>query len=214
MPKATAQTLDALTGLPKRSAFEQRLDQAVREAQRTHAAVSIAVIDVDYMGRLNTELGREAADQFLTALAQRAKALGGQDGACYRFGGDALGMLWEGMEKEQAFLKAETLRRELLQGQGRQEAAPGTLSIGVAAFPDDGNDAATIVQRAPEALYRAKVSGRNRVCLAREEKMVTKTSHYFQGQLLGLRRLAEREGIGEAVLLREALNDLLRKYNA
>jgi len=51
------------------------------------------------------------------------------------------------------------------------------------------------------------------VCLAREEKMVTKTSHYQQGQLLGLRRLAEREGIGEAVLLREALNDLLRKYN-
>ncbi len=44
--------------------------------------------------------------------------------------------------------------------------------------------------------------------------MVTKTSHYTQGQLLGLRRLSEREGFGEAVLLREALNDLLRKYNA
>ncbi len=71
-----------------------------------------------------------------------------------------------------------------------------------------------MVQRASGALYRAKVSGRSKVCLAREEKMVTKTSHYTQGQLLGLRRLAEREGIKDAELLREALNDLLRKYNA
>ena len=44
--------------------------------------------------------------------------------------------------------------------------------------------------------------------------MVTKTSHYTQGQLMGLRRLAEREGIGEALLLREALNDLLRTHNS
>ena len=64
------------------------------------------------------------------------------------------------------------------------------------------------------AVYGGKVGGGAKVCLAREEEMVTKTSHYTQGQLHGLSRLAKREGIGEAVLLREALDDLLRKYNA
>jgi hypothetical protein len=70
------------------------------------------------------------------------------------------------------------------------------------------------MRKASEALYRAKVGGRNKVCLAREERMVTKTSHYAQGQLYGLSRLAKRKGVGEAVLLREALDDLLRKYNS
>jgi hypothetical protein len=52
------------------------------------------------------------------------------------------------------------------------------------------------------------------VALAREEKMVTKTVHYTQGQLAGLSRLAGREDLNEATLLREALDDLMRKYNS
>ena len=88
------------------------------------------------------------------------------------------------------------------------------VSAGVAAFPDDGATVDTVCVKATEALYRAKVTGRDKTCLAREDRMVTKTSHYTQGQLMGLRRLAEREGIGEALLLREALNDLLRKSNS
>ncbi len=98
-------------------------------------------------------------------------------------------------------------------GGGQVELTP-SVSAGLAACPDDDTEGKALLVKACEALYRAKVSGRNKVCLAREERMVTKTSHYTQGQLLGLRRLSEREGFGEAVLLREALNDLLRKYNA
>ena len=64
-----------------------------------------------------------------------------------------------------------------------------------------------------DALHRAKTTGRNKVSLAREERMITKTSHYTQGQLERLSELATREGVGEAVLLREALDDLLRKYS-
>lgn len=89
-----------------------------------------------------------------------------------------------------------------------------SVSAGMAASPDDGTRPQDLINKAHEALYRAKVAGRNRVCLAREEKMVTKTSYYTQGQLMGLRRLAERMGIRDAELLREALNDLLLKHNA
>ena len=63
------------------------------------------------------------------------------------------------------------------------------------------------------AFLRAKAPGHNKLCLARDEKMVTKTSHYTQGQLAKLRELATREGVGDAVLLREALDGLFEKYD-
>jgi predicted signal transduction protein with EAL and GGDEF domain len=137
----------------------------------------------------------------------------------FRFGGDAFAVLWPNLEKEQAFLRLESFREAfdgVAQATGGNKSAQTrvTASAGLASYPDDGLKAPDIESKAAEALYRAKVTGRGKTCLAREENMVTKTSHYTQGQLMGLRRLAEREGIGEAVLLREGLNDLLRKYNA
>ena len=71
-----------------------------------------------------------------------------------------------------------------------------------------------LIRRCGEHLDHEKVGGRNKVTLAREKKMVTKTSHYTLGQLEGLSRLAKREGLNEATLLREALDDLLRKHNS
>ncbi len=66
-------------------------------------------------------------------------------------------------------------------------------------------------------MYRAKNTGRNKVCLAREEKMVTKTSHCTQKQLERSSKLAEAEGGGGggggALILREALDDVLKKYD-
>ena len=61
-------------------------------------------------------------------------------------------------------------------------------------------------------LYRAKKTGRNSIRLAYEEKMAPKTSHFTLTQLERLSNLAKEEGVGEAVLLREALDDLLLKY--
>jgi predicted signal transduction protein with EAL and GGDEF domain len=137
----------------------------------------------------------------------------------YRYGGDAFMLLLPDVEKEQAFLVAESLRSAIASGPvvGANESAMEssvTVSCGVAAYPDDGDAAPALLRKVCEALYRAKVGGRNKVALAREEKMVTKTVHYTQGQLEGLTRLARREGLNEATLLREALDDLLRKYNS
>lgn len=88
-----------------------------------------------------------------------------------------------------------------------------TFSTGLSAYPDDGSRAREVIRRADGAMYRAKNTGRNKVCLAREEKMVTKTSHYTQEQLERLSKLAKAEGVGEAVILREALDDVLKKYD-
>jgi two-component system chemotaxis response regulator CheY len=83
----------------------------------------------------------------------------------------------------------------------------------VATYREDGTNAVELVRKADNALYRAKITGRNKVCLAREEKMVTKTSHYTVEQLHRLTELAKERGVGEAILLREALDDVLKKYD-
>ena len=210
---------DTRTGLPVRGAFEADFAARIAKKSKNPVLVSVAVVDIDLFGAINAEHGPAGGDAVLCELAAALQSHLGSGDGLYRFGGDALAVLMPGVEKEQAFLRMEAFRcafagerRIMVDGAPRE--IPVTVSMGVATYADDGAKAQEVVHRANEALYRAKVSGRNKICLAREEKMVTKTSHYMQGQLLGLRRLAEREKIGEALLLREALNDLLRKYNA
>ena len=207
---------DVLTGLPGRAAFESDFAARIGRKVKQAAVISLAVVDIDLFGAINEAHGRETGDGVLCDLVASLTAhLSGED-ALYRFGGDALAVMMPGVEKEQAFLRMEAFRSGYA---GERKLSTGrvvlvSISMGLAAYADDGAKAQDVMLKANEALYRAKVGGRDRICLAREEKMVTKTSHYMQGQLLGLRRLAEREKIGEALLLREALNDLLRKYNA
>ena len=128
-------------------------------------------------------------------------------------------VLFDTMEKEQAFLRIEETRKlfdapQEIKLNKKSSTMDVTISCGVAAYPDDGLKSNEVVRKCCEALYRAKISGRNKVSLSREEKMVTKTTHYTTGQLDGLQRLAKREGLNEATLLREALDDVLRKYNS
>ncbi len=214
MAKTQPANIDTATGLPGPKAFAQDWAEAVASGD----TASAAIIDLDLFGKVNAAHGRPAGDAVLRAMADALREQAGPRAMCYRFGGDAFAVLLHGIEKEQAFLTIEAFRsgQEKLAARKNGKSGTGavTISAGVAAVPDDGAEAEAVMHKAFEALYRAKVSGRNKTCLAREERMVTKTSHYTQGQLMGLRRLAEREKLNDAQLLREALNDLLRKYNA
>ena len=199
--------------------FLPRFQESLDRAQSECAALSMILFDIDWFGRVNQQHGRLVGDALVETFADTLRASTGGTGDILRYGGDAHAAVLPGVEKEEAFLLAESARKAF---DGKHVVTTGervvelalTLSAGVASFPDDDTKAQELIRKANEALYRAKVSGRNKVCLAREEKMQTKTSHYTQGQLAGLARLAKREGIGEAVLLREALNDILRKYNS
>jgi diguanylate cyclase (GGDEF)-like protein len=211
------QHIDAMTGLPGYDAFVAELE--TRITSNSEHPVSIALFDIDGFGKVNAARGRGGGDATITALGRFLRERAPLGGEVYRYGGDAFVYLLSGMEKEQAFLVSEALRNEIATGTvvGANERAVQskiTVSCGVAAYPDDGNAVPGLLRKACEALYRGKISGRNKVALAREEKMVTKTVHYTQGQLAGLSRLAGREDLNEATLLREALDDLLRKYNS
>ncbi len=210
-----SQSLDPLTGLPGQPAFTSVFSEALAHAEQAGEPVSLVLADIDRFEAMNRQLGRDAGDGALKSVAQTMSGVVAQTGQVFRYGGDAFIVLIEGMEKEDAFLLGERVRSAIEQSDATMSAeCPLRITAGVAAYSDDGGTVQEVIRKVNEALYRGKVRGGNTVCIAREEKMVTKTSHYTQGQLLGLTRLAKREGLGEAELLREALDDLLRKYNA
>jgi diguanylate cyclase (GGDEF)-like protein len=208
-------TGDALTGLPGKPEFEDLLGRAV-DADGELAPVSLAFFDIDHFMDVNQKLGHEKGDEVIRAIASfvSGRLPVGRRSMC-RIGGDEFAVVLEKTQKEEAFLLLESARQEVasLEALGGVDPHP-TISIGVATYPDDASTRQELVRKADDALYRAKSAGRNRVCLAREEKKVPKTSHYTQGQLDRLAALAAREGVGEAELLREALDNLLKKYSS
>ncbi len=201
-----------MNALPKPLSYERFVERLSEAMAHGTAPVSMILVDMDRFGQLNADRGRAAGDETIRSLDEFLTARTPSPGEVYRYGGDAFMVLLNGVEKEQAFLVAEALRAGFESAHAAESKL--TISCGVAAYPDDGDAVAVLLRKVSEALYRAKVLGRNRVALAREEKMVTKTVHYTQGQLEGLSRLAKREGMNEATLLREALDDLLRKHNS
>jgi len=204
---------DSLTGLPLKDAFDELLRTAVDEPRGT-GQVCLAFYDIDRFLAVNERHGREAGDTVLRVIAHLfAKRLSGDRSHVCRLGGDEFAVIMPGTEKEQAFLALEKIRTEVQSLPELSDIKPAvSISIGVASYPDDGGTRQELIRKADDALYRAKSTGRNKVALAREEKKVPKTSHYTQGQLERLSALSSREGVGEAELLREALDDLLKKY--
>ncbi len=203
---------DALK-FPLGDAFEKDLTGLMAQnPEESGEPLIIAVFDFDNFLLINENFGHDAGDKVLidTGKFIRSKLPEGAD--IYRFGGDEFGIIFHNdMEKEDVFLLLESIRREL--SIPMPDGSNGTISIGVAAAFEDANRVPELIRKAEGALYRAKVGGRNKVALAREEKMVPKTSHYTQDQLKNLTKLSKREGIGEAILLREALDMLLKKYD-
>ncbi len=193
--------------LPQGREFEARLQQLISDEKD----FVVAMLDVDSFLTVNTEFGYDVGDEVLIKTGQHFLKWVTDGVEFYRYGGDEFAMLFLNAEKEEVFLKMEKARSEynvVLPSGVRQ-----TVSIGIAAALEDAATPGEIVRKAEGAMFRAKSNGRDRVCLAREEKMVTKTAHYTVEQLKRLTKISQREGIGEAILLREALDALLKKYD-
>ena len=130
----------------------------------------------------------------------------------YKLDGDEFGIIFKGlMEREDIFLFLNDLKNNY--SVETPDGVRQTVTIGMATAFVDASRCSELIRKADGAVYRAKVGGRNKIAMAREEKMIPKTSHYTQDQLQRLSKLAAKEGIGEAFLLREALDLLLRKYD-
>jgi diguanylate cyclase (GGDEF)-like protein len=211
-----ATNVDKLTSKGNRTAFDTAFEGQLERAAMEGWALSLALLDIDRFDAYNKTNGRECGDAVLVAMSNVLNGLG-YDALPFRYGGDEFALLLPNTERERALLMLEKVRAEVeaMEVVGENDAfkVRFTISAGIAALPIDGSSANELLRKADEALYRAKVAGRNRVMLAYEEKMIAKTSHFTATQLDRLSALSKDEGIGEAALLREALDDLLTKYN-
>jgi diguanylate cyclase (GGDEF)-like protein len=216
--KERGKTKDALTGVGNYQAFMEAFEEEVAKAGEKGQDLSLAMIDIDFFKRVNDEHGHIVGDEVIKMTADHLSKSVSGSGTVFRYGGEEFVIVFPGTEKERAFLLLEQVRNSfdkehVFETENGKVKLKLTFSAGISSHPEDGGRLKDIIRKADSALYRAKASGRNKICLSREEKMVTKTSHYAQEQLERLSKLAKSEGVGEAVLLREALDDLLRKYD-
>lgn len=214
-----ASFVDSLTGLGNRQAFEQSLRALFERTKTLLPLFSLAYLDVDNFMQVNGTHGHVGGDAVLKGLANVIQKHLSGDMQVFRYGGDEFALLFPEIEREQAFLRLERIRSEVeaidsYVGDVPEKSYPArvTITAGIAAYPIDGEDENALLRKADAATYRAKVAGRNRIMLAYEERMVPKTAHFTQTQLERLAELAKEQGVSDAVLLREALDDLLVKY--
>ena len=156
-------THDALTGLPNRVMFGQRLDHALSQARRHGRKLAVLFIDLDRFKVINDTLGHEAGDGLLREVARRLKHGLRASDTVARLGGDEFVVLLEEIDDPVLIAAvAQKLVAALAEPfliAGRQYHV--TASIGASTFPDDAHDAPALLKNADIAMYRAKERGRN-----------------------------------------------------
>jgi diguanylate cyclase (GGDEF)-like protein len=159
-------THDALTGLPTRSALKERFVEALRFADRHDRWAMAAFVDLDHFKLVNDRLGHNAGDALLKIVADRMVGRVRATDVVVRFGGDEFVILFFDQTKSvdarrRALRKIQSAIRAPIR-LGRHTLSV-TASIGVATYPDDGEDVDALLANADAAMYRAKKSGRDKV---------------------------------------------------
>jgi diguanylate cyclase (GGDEF)-like protein len=159
-------TRDSLTGLYNRRYMEETLQRELYRAAREDSSLGVIMVDLDHFKAYNDRFGHAAGDALLRTIGQGLRDnVRAEDIAC-RYGGEEFTIILPNASKEDTRRRAEVLRAEARRLQGQLIDAGVTLSLGVAAFPQDGSDSAAVLAAADRALYRAKAAGRDRVEVA------------------------------------------------
>jgi diguanylate cyclase (GGDEF)-like protein/PAS domain S-box-containing protein len=159
---------DILTGLPNRLLVADRLGQLMVQANREKQLIAVCYLDLDGFKPVNDQFGHNAGDMILKEIARRIEALVHATDTVGRLGGDEFILLLtnlEGAEEYPLIMQRviESINAPLAINESCQVNVG--VSIGVALFPKDADDVDTLLSRADQAMYKAKGSGRNRVCL-------------------------------------------------
>ena len=156
---------DALTHLPNRALFNDRLQQAIATAQRHKEHLALMFLDLDKFKPVNDTYGHSVGDQLLKEVAQRIENCLRDSDTAARWGGDEFVVLLPTIEAEQDASKvAEKIRQALyLPFELAGHSLEISSSIGIAVFPQHGKDEKLLVKNADIAMYHAKSSGRNNV---------------------------------------------------
>jgi diguanylate cyclase (GGDEF)-like protein/PAS domain S-box-containing protein len=154
---------DALTGLPNRVLFHDRLAVAVAQALRQPRRLAVLYLDLDRFKVINDSLGHSTGDELLRGVAERLRASVREGDTVARLGGDEFTVLVAGLATDEDTLKIAHKILEAIRLPFRIDERDlyVTTSIGIALYPADGLDAETLVRNADTAMYRAKDQGRD-----------------------------------------------------
>lgn len=158
---------DPLTDIPNRTLFAERLGQKIESAKQSNRPLAVLIVDIDRFKYVNDVLGSEAGDDVLKWVAKKLRASVGLDDIVARLGSDEFGVIL--LEKARPADVADRvtgmqdtmLHNGRLIGMGDEVAV--TISAGVAMYPENGEDAQTLMRNADFALSKAKSQGRNNV---------------------------------------------------
>ncbi|MGD0883368.1 MAG: diguanylate cyclase [Thermodesulfovibrionales bacterium] len=158
---------DSLTELFNRRYFDNRLFEELQRATRYNSLFSLAIVDIDDFKLFNDTEGHLAGDEVLKAIANISRESLRAIDIMARSGGEEFSIIMPQTDKNEAYLVTERLRKNI------KELMPITwknfprekitVSIGISTFPEDGQDAKTLIKNADRALYQAKVKGKDRI---------------------------------------------------
>ena len=154
---------DALTNLPNRNMFYDRLQQEMAKARRTNKLIGVMFIDLDGFKEINDALGHSQGDQVIQHVAMRMVKVARESDTFARFGGDEFVVMISDMESESDVIPVtekilEAVQKPIIIDDHELNI---TASIGITIFPNDGNDVETLLKHADNAMYTAKAEGRN-----------------------------------------------------
>ncbi|KJV06793.1 hypothetical protein VZ94_09045 [Methylocucumis oryzae] len=161
---------DALTGLPNRLLFYERLEHDLLHAKRNQHLLAVLFLDLDGFKQINDSLGHETGDQVLKMVAERLRSCCREDDTVARLGGDEFTMILASVQAMHNIdLVANVILKELGKGYVlNNQNLVISVSIGIALYPNDHIDASVLIKLADAAMYKAKMAGKNNYCKASE----------------------------------------------
>ena len=154
---------DALTNLPNRSLMQDRISQAISRAERSTTQFAVMFIDIDNFKNINDTLGHDVGDELLRQIATRLTNSVRAHDTIARQGGDEFIVLLDPLEGQQGATRVaqkilDALRAAFSVG-GTEQHVSGSIGIGL--YPDDGQDAPTLLKNADTAMFHSKAQGKN-----------------------------------------------------
>ncbi len=153
---------DAQTGLYNHGCFQDRLDHETKLADRNNGQVSLILLDLDHLKRINDTHGHRSGDATLCHVASIMKATVREVDICARYGGEEFVVILPQCDRENALKVADRLR-ESIASAPVPKVGQVTASVGVATYPTGANSKEELIEMADRAMYLAKAAGRNRV---------------------------------------------------
>lgn len=157
---------DQLTKLPNRNLFKDRLDKEIKRSHRNKLSLSLLFLDLDHFKDINDTLGHDKGDELLKEVARRLLACVRETDTVARIGGDEFAIILPEIDNK---LRIETIAQHIIQALNKAFKLDEhkiehhiSTSVGIVIYPEDGTDLKSLMKHVDQAMYAAKLEGRNR----------------------------------------------------